>query len=516
MNTRTIASNPATTAMAAASVATVGLLLGCQSYDTRQSRPLTGVEGQTMRTASQEPRAKSSDAIVLGNAEDGVRLIVEPESVSEVRAGEPFLYTVTVRNAGSTSVHGVTLRQIDASNVSIMPAAMREGGSVAGSSGWDIGMLNPGEAREVTVRMIPEDEGRLTACLAVDYQPVICAEVNVVRPELAIDRIAPRQAYICDDITIEYELRNTGTGTTDAVTIIEELPAGLRTADGSNVVRIDSGPVSPGALVRKQVHVRPVEAGEFQSRAAARTSNVTVESQGSTIEILQPALALQLEGPPEEYLDRPIRYTVRVRNVSDDLAKDTVVTMPAPNNVERPTFSGDIQVRGDQFIIGDLGPGEERSFSVTFTGVRPGQVLAQAAATAYCTEAATQSLTTSIRGIAALRVEMYDLVDPVPVGEQTTYLIQLQNQGHAAGLNLRARALLPDALQFVSAEGASEVRADGNTLVFAPIRELAPGQVVEWRVVCRALKVGQVRVELQVESDATQQQIMEIEPTNLY
>lgn len=457
--------------------------------------------------------------ITLGGME--AQLVVTPGPIDEVRVGEPFRYTMTVRNTGDNPVHGVHLRPVSTSNVRLASndgeqQNQQKQGQAGGMDALQVGTLAPGESKEIAVRMVPQQEGPIRACLAVDYDRVVCATAEAVAPQLRVMREAPQQAFICEDLTLTYVVVNTGSGETEPVTLREQLPEGLTTADGARVVELEVGAIGAGEEIREQVPLRAARGGVFEGSVVARTASLTAESDVQEFRVLDPRLDVKVTGPSEEYLDRPITYRVQVSNVSEDPAPETIVTMPVPDAAERPTFAGDVRAEGGAFLLGTLEAGETREFSVTFTGVEPGTLQATATAEAYCAEAVSDKIATNVKGIAALRVEAVDLIDPVPVGEETVYVVQLKNQGTAKSINVRATADVPDGMEFVSAEGASQVTNDGGTLTFEPIPELAPNDVVEWRITCLANEAGKRRFKLNVQSDATKKQITELEPTNVY
>ena len=84
---------------------------------------------------------------------------------------------------------------------------------------------------------------------------------------------------------------------------------------------------------------------------------------------------------------------------------------------------------------------------------------------------------TLIAGIPAILLEVVDVTDPVPVGEDVTYVIKVTNQGTADGTNIRITAELEDAMRYLTSKGDTSARVSGNTITFAPLAKLAPKQV---------------------------------------
>jgi uncharacterized repeat protein (TIGR01451 family) len=125
-------------------------------------------------------------------------------------------------------------------------------------------------------------------------------------------------------------------------------------------------------------------------------------------------------------------------------------------------------------------------------------------------------MTTDVMTLPALRLEVVDLEDPIRVGDEVTYRVTVRNQGTGADKNVAITATLPPEMQFVAASGATEAKADGQTLTFAPVASLLAGQTVEWHVRTKATKAGDVRMQVQLKSDSLTHPAMETEPTRLY
>lgn len=394
------------------------------------------------------------------------------------------------------------------------------------SEAWNIGTLKPGESKTIDIVGVAQQEGTLRACVAVDYNPTLCTAIKVVKPELELQRqvmfngevVQDGEFFVCDDITIAYRLTNTGSGVTDAATIHEQLPDGLKLAEQQgNTVDREVGQLRPGETKDVMVKVDPVDVGRFTGSASATTGKLQVQSNEQTVTILRPSLDLSVDGPGAEYINRPVTYQVRVRNNSAAPALDAAVLVQRPDNVKNFTVSTQ-QYSNDGKVIelGDIQPGDERSFSVTFDGTQPGKVQMKIAASAYCVDELDKQIETELRGVSAVRLEMIDLTDPVPNGETTTYEVRVKNQGTAKDLNVTLQGELPDTLQFVEGQGDTQVQADGNQVTFAPVKALPPGAIATWRVKVRGVSNGKNNFRVQMTSDAQQSPVIEQEPTTVY
>jgi uncharacterized repeat protein (TIGR01451 family) len=104
----------------------------------------------------------------------------------------------------------------------------------------------------------------------------------------------------------------------------------------------------------------------------------------------------------------------------------------------------------------------------------------------------------------------------VKVGENVVYRISVTNQGSGADHNIRVTATLPAQLQYVSAQGTTEAAAEGPTVRFAPVQTLAPGRSATWELTAKANQPGDVRFEVQLESESLTRPVNENESTRSY
>jgi uncharacterized repeat protein (TIGR01451 family) len=134
----------------------------------------------------------------------------------------------------------------------------------------------------------------------------------------------------------------------------------------------------------------------------------------------------------------------------------------------------------------------------------------------YCAAAVTDTCQSEVTGIPAILLEVVDVSDPVKVGENETYVITVTNQGTAADTNIKIKCMLEPNQQFVSAGGATNGTASGNTITFAPVPSLGPKERATFRVVVKNVKAGDVRFKATMNSDQLTRDVEETEATNVY
>jgi uncharacterized repeat protein (TIGR01451 family) len=487
--------------------------------------------------ASRSPRARTETAPVghddltrnalavpTGNLATSV-LLVEKLGPGEARLNRPYDYRIRVTNLTDTPLASVIVRERQTENFTVSksePAGKEEGGWLT----YSIGDLPAKGARTIDVSGVAKAEGSLNTCIAVDYKPTLCAVTDVVNPVLKLTKEAPADADICEGIRYRYVVSNVGTGTERDVTIEDALPEGLTTEDGKKTVSLRIGDLAQSTSKEIIVRVKPAGTGQYASAAVARApGGVEIRSQEVSTTVHQPKLDVTVDGPATEYLNKTATYTVHVKNTGDAPARRTSLGIDAGGKGEVATVAiagaaqGEPQVaayKKEGANLDTLAPGDSRTVTVTVRATQEGRMPLVAAALATCVPPVTAKIATDILTLPALRLELVDLDDPIRVGDNVVYRVTVKNQGTGADTNVGITAILPLELEFVSASGPTEGRADGQTVQFKSLESLAAGQQAVWRIEAKATKPGDIRMQVHLKSDSLTKDASETEPTRLY
>lgn len=429
--------------------------------------------------------------------------MIAPE---QVRVGESYSYTLRATNLTQVPLTNVEVFRVNTQALQQQGGPATRPAQQQQQQAWQIGALGAGQTVTNEFSAIADEEGTRQVCLAVNYEPTLCAALNVVNPELRITKEGPTDVLLCEPLTYRYAVTNVGTGVAQNVRVSDQLPDGLTTEDGQTTIQFDVGELPAGQTEDFTAQIKPTTTGQFTSRARAQYGAGEAFSSPVTTVVTQPNLELQISGAEWSYVGTPVTYQLVVANTGDAPARDTTLVLNAEGFV-------DAEETRD---LGIIPPGEARRVTVTLESVAEGQARLIAAANAYCADQVQQTAVTDIRTISALLLETVDNNDPVQVGQTTTYQVVVENQGSGAANNVVITATLPEGMTFVEAEGVSDVQAEGRNLTFAPVQQLPPGEVAAWQVTARADQPGWKQFQLQMKSDEMRQPAREQEPTRLY
>ncbi|MFI4911756.1 MAG: CARDB domain-containing protein [Sedimentisphaeraceae bacterium JB056] len=436
----------------------------------------------------------------------------------EVQLNEPFDYTIHAKNMTSGDLIDVVITEHLGNNFKYAgstPDAKQKGTTLV----WKIDKLGPEEMKEMTISGSAVSTECIQNCTTVDYVIPTCAYVKVVQPKLMLTKEAPDKAVICDEIPMKFTITNNGTGNATNVMITDQLPEGLMTLDGKDMVSINVGTLMAGKSQLYTVNTKAEETGTYENKAYATAGGgLKAESEMTTTTVTQPILEITKEGPETRYLGRSVQYTIKVTNNGDEVAENTMISDMIPANVTDIVLSDGGSVEGNKAMwpIGPLAPEASKTVTISYMPSQSGKFTNKASVTAICAKSVVAQATTEVKGIPALLLEVIDISDPIEVGNNETYNIIVTNQGTATATNVMIKAILEDTMQYVSTSGATRAQIDGETISFAALPTLAPKAKASWNVTVKAVGEGDVRFSVKLNSDQLDRDVEETESTHFY
>ncbi len=429
----------------------------------------------------------------------------------------PFEYTIQVTNVSEVSVSDVVVTERLPRNFRFEradpPATPRDGTLV-----WALGAMGPRTSLDLKIVGMAITSDCLMHCSTVDFVVPTCINIEVVEPRLVLTKTAPQETVLCDPIPVSFVVTNSGTGDIPGVTVLDNLPPGLQTADGKTQISLDAGTLGSGQSKKYAVNLKAARTGEYINRAIA-TSSSGLKAEATTRTIVhQPVLAITKTGPERLFLGRPATYQITVTNKGDAPAVETIVEDTIPEGVQAVKASSGGALSGSKIVwqLGTLAINASKTVSVTYTPAKGGAYTNVASAAAVCADAVTATVRTSVEGIAAVLLEVIDVEDPIEVGAQETYIITATNQGSAPDHNVQITCVLEDAQEYVSSDGPTRATVEGRTIRFAPLSVLPVGQKATWKVVVRALRAGDIRFHTIMNTQELGRSVEETEATRQY
>lgn len=450
---------------------------------------------------------------------DSSLITIEHFAPAQANANAEYQSTIRVKNV-SSSVHLADVVVTDHLPADGFKAtnANPPGESVGDTMVWKLGHLAPGETRSIVLHGSGAAEGVARGCASVAYTPQVCVETAIVSAGIELKKFAPADVLQCEDIPLRFVVRNPGSGAATGVRIVDQLPAGWTVA-GKDTLSFDVGTLKGGESREFTAVARSAKTGSFVNRATATAAGDLKSDASAPTVVRMPFLEItKAAGSATEILSRESTFVITVRNTGDAPAEDFVITdtITGADRIVAASDGGTVTGTRVTWKLAALAPGATRSVSVTAIRDTAGTLSDSATATAKCAAPVTATAQTVYSGIAAILLEMVDDPDPVIVGATTTYTITVTNQGSAPDSDIVVTCSFEDAVEFVSAGGATQFTRDGNKVTFAALATLPAKQVAKWTVVVRGREESDTRFTTTLNTHETGRPVMKTEATRIY
>ncbi len=422
-------------------------------------------------------------------------LLVHQVVPERVRAGQAYDYEIHVKNLSANPLQNVVVTGENFSNLAVNSASPSPARTVP-TPQWAFPDLKPGETRVIRVNGTARDVGVASNCVTVAYANLLCIGTNVVQPALTVAKTITPEALICDNVTMKFEVKNTGTGVAQNVRIRDTLPAGLTTADGKTSIDIDAGNLEAGQSKAFTVLGKASKTGKYDNKATAvAEGGLSAESTVVSTVIRQPVLEIACKSPERVFLGRDVLYEFTIKNTGDAPCTDTIVraTLPAGVQNARASDAGTVSGTGASWSIGSIAPGASKTLTLGFRPMTAAGTSFKVGASVVChcaTEARTEC-GTNVFGLPDIATVVTDDDGVVEVGADHTYRVEVNNQGQINLTNARMVVTLPEGMIFVSSAAGKLIA--GNKVEFN-FGTVPPGEHRDATFVVRSTKSGELVV----------------------
>ena len=449
---------------------------------------------------SSGPMAGTGQYFPLG-VKSGEVLLVEADGPKSAMLNHSATYNLKVTNLTDNAVHNIMLMSTNPDGFQVTSATPATTQPMDKGMGYALGDLGPKESKTVMITGMATKVGEVDTCYTVTYNPpTLCTMLQVTNPAIALKVDAPADSDICQPVAYTYTVTNTGSGTAHNVTLSEDLPDGLMTADGAKTVTNTIGDIPQGESRTYTSQIKASKVGPFTGSAMAKSDGDAAPAVSTMTTFHAPMLAVAVTGGQSDFVGKMVDYQIMVTNKGDAVAKNAMVQVGHPANGLGTVTSKDVDASG-MVPLGDLAPGASKTVTAQATSTQGGTVTVMAMAKATCSPDASGSVDTMFNTISALLLETVDEVDPVKVGSNVVYDVKVTNQGSGPDNNVNVTATIPDGEEYVSTDGPTQPSVDGSTLTFPPIPSLSPKASATWKVTVKAVKAGDVQFKTTATAD---------------
>ncbi|MDW8198823.1 MAG: hypothetical protein RMJ56_14595 [Gemmataceae bacterium] len=457
---------------------------------------------------------------------------------------EDSRYELIVKNDGNVAVHHVRVEDQ-------LPAGVRYIGSDPPGElngdrlVWSIGTLESKAEKRIAVRVRPSEEGEFRSRATVSYTAAVDVKLRVTRPRLALRVTSAEVCRIGEDCLFQIQLTNSGSGPAKNLVLRAEMSSGLLFAPSPQLgAKLETTLESMPAGATKTLTL-PLNA----TKAGVQTCQFTVSAMGcepvstkATVNVVEPQLQIQQTGPASCLVRSEPTYEITLSNPGTAATEPITLHTVLPEGFdfleasENGTFNP--TNRAATWKLSGLAAGGTKTVALKLRAVAAGDVALRSVAVAAsepAVAAATGGATAPVakpaagrmleakaetpikcEGVAAVRFEVKDMEDPILVGNDAVYEIRVTNQGTGACTNVQLVAAMSEGTSFSGANGPTNVKAQGQTLIFEVIPKLGAKEEMVYTVRVRGNTEGDHRFRVQLTCDQVRTPVVKEESSRFY
>jgi uncharacterized repeat protein (TIGR01451 family) len=243
--------------------------------------------------------------------------------------------------------------------------------------------------------------------------------------------------------------------------------------------------------------------------------------QPLNLDVLAPELAVGVEGPKLRYLGRQATYTISVANNGTATANNVELVAVLPPNLQFVSADKlgqyDLQQHAVYWNLEELPAKKTGSVRLVTLPIQEGErKLLRVEAHADLAQSVETPHDVTVSSIAELSFSISDSADPIEVGTETIYEIEVINQGSKADSNIVLAVAFPEELEPAKGEGPTRAQVSGQQVQFEPLGQLAAGDSVIYRIQAKGRIAGDPRILVRLISDQMPKPVSKEESTKVY
>jgi uncharacterized repeat protein (TIGR01451 family) len=476
-----------------------------------------------------DPRKGEGVGMVLGRTEivqewQAPVVTLDVNAPPSVVVGQELPCTIVLSNTGQVETRSLTVRATVPEGTQYVrsdPPATVDGTQLvwtlrelAGKQTRNLQMVfrttrvGPASSR---VNVVTEEglRGEKTISADVQAQPA---------PGLRIGLEAPPTAAVGAEVAFKITVSNPGTAPTGKVVLNAAFSPGLEHQSKLNPVETTVAAVAPGQSTVAMLPLTVKQAGALQVSVSGKADGLQ-DKREVRLTAQEAKLAISSKGPTLRYAGRPAEWTIQVSNSGEVALPNVTVrdTLPVELAFKSATEGGQrVAANGTDQVVWSLGPmkpGETKTLQLTTICQKLSEKATHVViATADPNVQAKASSDITIQGLPAVRLRVSDTEDPIEQGGRTTYRIEVTNQGSLADTDVEVSGDVPPEMRVIATKPAGAT-VKGQSVVFAPIAKLDPGQSVTYTIEVESLKAGPAYFEARVKSKTLQEPLLSQEST---
>ena len=454
---------------------------------------------------------------------DGVQapsLSIEKLSPREIQVGEPADFQIVLRNVGRVAVDDVQVfDQIPEGTefISATPAPSQKSNR---QLNWDVGTLSPGVEKRINIKLKPTKPGEIGSVAQYTFAARSSMRTRVTQPVLEITHRTKPQVLIGGDVLFDVIVTNKGDGPAKDVLIQEDVPEELKFREGYREIEYEVGTLMPNQSRNVRLALKAQKAGKCQNVIFASGSGGLKSQHKLNLEVIAPNLKTKSSGPGVRFLGRKAKHTFSVSNLGTARATNVNLIARLPSGLRyvqsnnKGTYNRNLHAV--LWELAELQNGVDASVEVMTEPIAIGNQPIKFEATADLKMRDTTDHPLVVEHLVDVFIDIDDVLDPIEIGSETSYRVQVVNQGTKVATNVKLQVDFPNGIKPTTVDGPLANQIRGQQIVFSPIESLKPGARLSFVVSGQGKAAGDHRVVLKMNTDGRSTTVSKEESTRVY
>ena len=454
---------------------------------------------------------------------DGVQapsLSIEKLSPREIQVGEPADFQIVIRNVGRVAVDDVQVFDEVPVGTEFIEATPNPTQTGKRRLSWDIGTLNPGVEKRINVKLKPTKPGEIGSVAQYTFAARSSMRTRVTQPVLEITHRSEPQILIGGDVLFDVVVTNKGDGPARDVLIQEDVPEQLNFRDGYREIEYEIGTLAPNQSRNVRLTLKAKKPGKCQNIIFASGSGGLKSRHKLDLEVIAPRLKANSSGPSVRFLGRNAKHSFSVTNTGTAPATNVNLIARLPSGLRyvqsnnKGTYNRNLHAV--MWELAELRQDVDANVEVLTEPIAIGNQPIKFEANADLNMRDTTEQPLVVEHLVDVFIDIDDVLDPIEIGSDTSYRVQVVNQGTKVATNVKLEVNFPNGLKPTAVDGPLANQIRGQQVVFSPIESLKPGARLSFVVSGQGKAAGDHRVVLKMDTDGRSTTVSKEESTRVY
>ncbi|WP_372365362.1 hypothetical protein [Candidatus Uabimicrobium sp. HlEnr_7] len=339
---------------------------------------------------------------------------------------------------------------------------------------------------------------------------------------ISIAKTGEKSVKLGNLVTYNITIKNNSNTSISNIVIKDKIPPGFKYGErhtGKFVLRWNIKTLQVNEQRSFKYTLQTKQEGRFTSKAYFYIGGKKKYEVDFTTTVVKPKITVDLVCPKIAWPGKHIKATITVKNNgSINLSGVVVQGVNFSSYYRILSGEGNPAITGVSAIwnIGYLAVGETKSYSLTMTSRDCGKQCFTAIVSSNEGATAKSVSCTSWKCYPWLLLEVIDTIDPLTVNQETTYVIEVTNQGLRTDYYVKIEAVFPAEISPISAKGDTPCTVNGKRVTVEPYPILNVKQKIKWEIRAKAIQPGDSRLKVYMSSGALQKPVTEEESTHVY